>query len=707
MNLSTINRRLLALWGVVLGFLFVLPRVAAAQGREVATGIPSCREYAQPSSEVVLTAPVELPQILAASWNGGTREQIDAYFNRQQPFPAPVLVSGLPTRLDRRGIGPRNWLHPGTDNAFRCEFQTGSSSSCVNARTNPQEGVFASLIDVLRVNPLNRIQVTGTVTEEFVRLETEALPPVSFPQSQTLRRSPNQAGVPAGSVRWIYTATANLTPNCQGRPTTPLFVNGIPTREGRAYLASPCTAPVNGTSLKTLFGWNPTVRYAGSTRSEQFKIRALPGRFLIPRSTAFQSVAEQACLALPRIPTAAQQLRCDVAPEQLTAWNQVLTPAATVPGLVANDLRDAARTTSTLLNTVLEGPKCADARAIEEAQRVARLTEGQRDTEARQKRAAQAMSRFRGQVIVGLVVGLLASLLVIAWLLVTRSQQKTIEIARTHLDQERETEDASVGAEIGLIFEIAKKYLPFFADPATASFATDIKTRLERKGIENRRLDLLAVVSLVLQAAMLRMTRLSDEVTSLTDKVTDLTERLQAVPAPGARASFSTPITGISGPMGLGAHAFFRWFTHEVYSDVRAGRDHDIRAIRDHIMALTPETPIDVWKELGTKVAQHVMTELDRATRLEMARVDLIALFGVMGRTEPHGRRQAQAQLTQVQARLSVMAELLEDEKRLGDERLGVQLERRFSQQTATHVAGREESGEHRREASPKDPRAS
>ncbi len=707
MNLSTINRCLLALWGVVLGFLFVLPREAAAQERPVPTDIPSCHEYAQPNVEAVLTAPVELPHLLAGSWNGGTREQLDGYFNRQQPFPATVLANGLPTRLDRRGIGPRNWLRPGTDNAFRCEFRTDSSTACANhVNTSQGEGTFISLIDLLRVNPLNRFQATVTVTEEFIRPQAETPVPVSFPQSQTLRRSPNQAGVPAGSVRWIYTATANLTPNCQGRPTAPLFVNGIPTLAGRAYLANPCTAPVNAASLETLYGWNAVQRHAGSTLTKQFKIRALPGRVLIPRSTAFRSVAEQACLTLPRVPATVETLRCDVAPSQLTAWNQALIPA-TVMGAVANDLREAAQAASARLNGVLEGPKCVDARTIATAQGETRMARGQRDDEGRQKRAAQATSHFRGQVIVGLVVGFLASLLVIGWLLVTRSRQKTIEVVRTQMDQAREAEDASVGAEIGFIFEIAKKYLPFFADSATASFASDIKARLERKGIEDRRLDLLAVVSLVLQAAMLRMTRLSDDVTSLNDKVADLTARLEAVPATGPRASFSTPITGISGPMGLGAHAFFRFFTHETYSDVRAGRDPTIRAIRDRIMALTPETPVDVWKELGTKVAQHVMTELDRATRLEMARIDLIALFSAMGRTEPHGKRQAQAQLTQVQARLSVMAELLEDERRLGDERLGVQLERRFSQQTATHVAGREQSGEHRREAPPKDPRVS
>ncbi len=659
----------------------MLSPAAEAQERTVATDVPSCREYADPAVVVTLTRPTEVPQLLAASWNGATHQQADDYLNRDVPFAAPVLARGLPTRLDRRDIGPRNWFRPGTDNAFQCPFQTAASAAC-STRASAPEGTFITLLDLLAANPVNRFQATVTVTEEFVRPVGETPPPVAFPASQTLRRSPNQVGVPAGSVRWIYTATASLMPNCQGRPTGPLFQGGVPTQEGRAYLAGTCT-PINGASLETLYGWNAVQRYAGSALSRQFKIRALPGRVLIPRSSAFKSVAERACLALPQVAAQTDQaLRCDVGPAEFTAWNRALVPA-TVAGLAPADLTAAAQAAAGRLDAITQGPTCADAERIAAAQAEARRANDARAAEARGKDGWRALAESRGTKLAAGGVALLALVVALALVLWDRARQRRADQVLAQARHAQDVRDDRIDQELTFAFQSAMLAQPFFAKGPTFSFTKDVEKELEVKDAAEDPLTRARVVHLTMQALGVHV---REQAQADQAKAPAPAGSSQAPVPPASRLSMTTPPEGISTLEAEGAHAFFRWFMAGVYSDVRAGNRPEFRTILDRASRMPTTATKKEWEALAGMVTQHVLSVLLRGERLELTRADLVKILGDRAKADPSvTRKNALGPLTRLHAELAALTEILDGRELMGDKRLAVLFEERFSGKTVDY----------------------
>ncbi len=660
----------------------ILSPAAEAQDRTVATDVPSCQEYADPAVVVTLTRPTEVPQLLAASWNGATHQQADDYLNRDVPFAAPVLARGLPTRLDRRDIGPRNWFRPGTDGAFQCAFQTTASAAC-SARTSAPEGTFITLLDLLAANPVNRFQATVTVTEEFVRPLDETPPPVAFPASQTLRRSPNQVGVPAGSVRWIYTATAGLTPNCQGRPTGPLFQNGVATQEARAYLAGTCT-PLNGASLETLYGWNAVQRYAGSALSRQFKIRALPGRVLIPRSSAFKSVAERACLALPQLAAHTDQaLRCDVGPAQFTAWNRALVPA-TVAGLAPADLTAVAQAAAERLDAIAQGPTCADAERIAAAQAEARHANEARAAETLRKDGWKALAESRGTKLVAGGIALLALVAALALVLWDRARQRRADQVQQQARRAQDVLDIRIDQELTFAFRSAMLVQPFFAKGATFSFTKDVEKELEPKDAADDPLTRARVVHLTMQALGVRAREQAeaDQAKAAAPAASNEPSAASLV----ARPIMATPPEGVSTLEAEGAYAFFRRFMTGVYTNVRAGCRPEFRTILDRANNMATTAPKKEWEALAGMVIHHVLSVLDRGERLELVRTDLVKILGDRSKADPAvTRKNALRPLGRLHAELAALAEILDGPGLMGNERLGVLFEERFSKETVDY----------------------
>ena len=675
----------------------ILPAEANAQERTVANDVPSCREFAEQRIEVTLTRPTEVPQLLSVSWNGATHQQADSYLNRDITFPAPVLVNGLPTRaLPSRHVGLRNWFRPGTDNAFQCAFQTTASAVC-SARASAPEGTFITLLDLLAANPVSRFQATVTVTETFVRPEGEVPAPVTFPATQALQRAPNQVGVSPGSVRWIYTATAALTPNCAGRPTGALFANGVPTPAARVYLAGACT-PVNGASFETLYGWNPVQRYAGSELRWQAKIRALPGRVVIPRSSAFKSVAEHACLALPQLASHTDEaLRCQVAPDQFTAWNRALIPA-TVAGLAPVDLTAVAQAAAARLDGIAQGPTCADAERIATAEERARHADMARETETGRKEGWKALAESRGTKIAAGTVALLALAIALILVIWDRARQRRADQAQQQAQRARDEEEERVhrerddrylgiDRELGLAFEAAKRVQPLFENGSAYPFKKDVETELEQAGEEPDPLTRVRVVGLTLQALELYRRDLAEEA-DRASAARAAAAKLAPMPVPiSSRMTTATPPGGISTPEAEGAYAFFRAFMGRVYAPVNAGSRPEFRSILDRANNMTTVAPKKEWEELASMVVQHVLSVLLRGERLELARTDLVKILGERGRPDQAvNRKNAVGMLTRLHAHIAVLAEILESGELVGDKRLAQLFEERFKKETVAYA---------------------
>lgn len=555
------------------------PGQSLAQTRRVAN-VSSAQEFAD--EVVTIAAPARgifVQQALAASWNGANRAQMDRYFRDGTPFFAPVLPNGLPTAGgELYGVGPANWLRPGSDNVFGERF-----------RGHPDQ--FTSIIDLLRVNQI-RVWNAGLTTTWVFLLdsgEVPVIPPQTF--GMTLRRDPQQRGVPEGEVRWIATQYQGLTPNCAGRPSQ-IYAGSVLTPAGRTYLSSTCTQPLNASSVYALFGAVRPVPRFGVNPTVDLKVRLMGSNVRIPRSRGYRSAAETAALAIPLADVAEAELEA-MSSTELKIIYDALVPA-TRPGEVPEDLGRAAIATQERVSTAYQHAFAREERA-QTARVSGELALARRLLHDQMHRGdvngGRATRHARERNVLAILV--VAMAFAIFWLVVRRRRGGT-EFAKLQLDlkslQEGQmAERSAIKDGLAVILAVATGYLEKLNpdDPAISEHVTSARLSLEKINELGEAAPLkerLSLVESVLHALGLKtpMTRAADPIVRIGDEDVSLSVL-------------------------MGAYRFYRSIANRVYSDVRARACSRVQNVRDLLMVLSGASPVEVWQKAADAAVDDIL----------------------------------------------------------------------------------------------------
>ncbi|MBP7005979.1 hypothetical protein KBB27_02565 [Patescibacteria group bacterium] len=649
---KSLKHTLLALLGVVI--VCFCPGFALAQERRVAD-VSSAQEFADDVIEI--TTPVRgvpVQQVFAATWSGATRGQMDAYFRDGTPFPTPVLPRGLPTGMDIRGVGASNWLHPGGDAVFFEAFRG-------------QEERFTSIVDLLRENRNGAFNASVSGTWTFLRpVGTQPVLPLRVPYGiMTLRPDSRQAGVPEGQVRWVVTSYQSVYPTCEGRPAM-IYSGSVLTALGRAYLSQRCEHPVDTSSIYTLFGATPPGKLFEVVPRVELRIR-LMGRVRIPRSTGYRSPTETAALTIPLADMSDVELEAKPSHE-LKIIEDALIPAC-APGVVSEDLRQAALTTDARVSIAYQHALAREERA-RTAQAQGELTrtthelrvathrgdvnDGRATRHARERNAAWMLIVFMAAIIVWLAVG-------------RKRRGVEASVAKSklaHFQSNMEKEGAAAASWFAQMALLARTFLGKLDadDPLTSAFVRQSQDALGNAAQDDE--------------------LTSDLVYSVFQALGMLLDKKVTAPSEPPKAFRLPLIAGLTPEMGEGALAFFCEIVNNLYPPFRADVDQQFRDLRDQLIRLNTKDTAKNWKRLGSEVAAHLNEELRLKGVGDVLRRETVDFLLVLS-----SRRGSKIDYPSY---LETVAKGLSDEEVVrGHGRLKAFVEHEFAKQTAVHSSAK------------------
>lgn len=654
---KSFKHTLLAWLGAVIVWLFC-PGLVLAQTRTVAQ-VPSAAEFADDVIEI--TTPVRgvpIQQVFAATWSGATRGQMGAYFRDGTPFPTPVLPHGLPTGMDIRGVGPSNWLHPGSDAVFFEAFRG-------------HEERFTSILDLLRENRNSAFNASVSGTWTFLRpVGTQPVLPPRVPYGiMTLRPDPRQAGVPEGQVRWVVTSYQSVYPKCEGRPAM-IYGGSVLTALGRAYLSQRCERPVDTSSIYALFGAMPPGKLFEVVPRVEFRIR-LMGRVRIPRSTGYRGPTETAALTIPLADMPDVELEAKPS-EELKIIEEALIPAC-APGVVSEDLRQAALTTEARVSIAYQHALVREERArTAQAQReLARTTHELRvATHRGDVNDGRATRHARERNVASMLIVFMAA--IIMWLAVGRKRSSVEASTAKSKLEEFQSKVAKEGAAAASWFAqmvlLARTFLSKLDadDPLISAFVRQSQDALGNAAQD----DELTNVSV------------RDLVYGVFQALGMLLDKKATTPSEPPKAFRLSLAPGLTPEMEPGALTFFREIVNNLYPPFRADVDQQFRDLRDRLIQLNAKDTSKKWKQLGSEVAAHLNEELRLKGVGDVLRRETADFLLALS-----GRRGSKINYPSY---LEMVAKGLSCEEVVGGHgRLKVFVEYEFAKQTAVHSSAK------------------